>query len=51
MSTHNIQCMMKKKKISLNILQPHYNTVRYNRVLDITRFKDESKNCIDYIEK
>ena len=33
----------------------HYNIfitrVRYNMVLDITRFKDGSQNCIDYIEK
>ena len=32
-------------------LQPLYNTVRYNMVLDITRFKDGSQKCIDYIEK
>ena len=32
-------------------LKPLYNTVRYNTVLDITRFKDGSQNCIDYIEK
>ena len=32
-------------------LQPLYNTVRYNTVLDITRFEDESQKCIDYIEK
>ena len=31
-------------------LQPLYNTVRYFTVLDITRFKDGSQNCIDYIE-
>ena len=30
--------------------QPLYNTVRYNTVLDITRFKDGSQKCIDYIE-
>ena len=29
-------------------LQPLYNTVHYNRVLDITRFKDGSQKCIDY---
>ena len=28
-----------------------YNTFRYNAVLDITRFKDGSQKCIDYIEK
>ena len=40
-------------KIVKNIttLQPLYNTVRYNTVLDITRFKDGSQKCIDYIEK
>ena len=32
-------------------LQPLYNTVRYNTVLDITRFKDGFQKCIDYIEK
>ena len=32
-------------------LQPLYNTVRYNAVLDIIRFKDGSQKCIDYIEK
>ena len=31
--------------------QPLKNTVRYNTVLDITRFKDGSQKCIDYIEK
>ena len=35
----------------VNILQPLYNMVRYNMVLDITQFKDGSQNCIDYIEK
>ena len=34
-----------------NTLQPLHNTVRYNTVLDITRFKDGSQKCIDYIEK
>ena len=32
-------------------LQPLYNTVHYNTVLDITWFKDGSQKCIDYIEK
>ena len=32
-------------------LQSLYNTVRYNTVLDITRFKDRSQKCKDYIEK
>ena len=31
--------------------QPLYNTASYNTVLDITRFKDGSQKCIDYIEK
>ena len=31
--------------------QPLYNTVRYNTVLYITRFKDGSQKCINYIEK
>ena len=33
-------------KLSSNTLQSLYNTV-----LDITRFKDGSQKCIDYIEK
>ena len=28
-----------------------FNTVRYNMVLDITRFKDGSQKRIDYIEQ
>ena len=28
-----------------------YNTVCYNMVLDITRFKDRPQKCIDFIEK
>ena len=32
-------------------LQPLYNMVCYNMVLDITQFKDGSQKCIDYIEK
>ena len=32
-------------------LQPLYNTVHYNTVLDIILFKDGSQKCIDYIEK
>ena len=36
---------------NINTLQPLYNTVRYNTVLDIIRFKDGSQKCIDYIEK
>ena len=32
-------------------LQPLYNMVRYNTVLDITWFKDGSQKRIDYIEK
>ena len=31
--------------------QPLYSTVRYNTVLYITRLKDGSQKCIDYIEK
>ena len=34
-----------------NTQQPLYNTVRYNTILDTTRFKDGSQKCIDYIEK
>ena len=37
--------------MSLNTSQPLYNTVCYNTVLYITRFKDGSQKCIDYIEK
>ena len=35
----------------MSTLQPLYNTVCYNMVLDITWFKDGSKKCIDYVEK
>ena len=34
----------------VNTLQPLYNTVCYNTVLD-TQFKGGSQKCIDYIEK
>ena len=43
------QCLPVNKQ--QNTLQPLYNTVCYNTVLDITQFKDESQKCIDYIEK
>ena len=29
----------------LNTLQPLYNTVCYNMILDITQFKDGSQKC------
>ena len=32
-------------------LQPLYNMVIYNTVLDITQLKDGSKKCKDYNEK
>ena len=32
-------------------LQPFYNMVHYNTVLDIIRFKDGPQKCIDNIEK
>ena len=32
-------------------LQPLYNKVCYNMVLDIKWIRDGSQNCIDYIEK
>ena len=32
-------------------LQPLYNMICYNTVLDITRFKFGFQKCIDYIEK
>ena len=34
-----------------NTLQPLYNMVHYNMVLDITQFKDGFQKCIDYIDK
>ena len=37
--------------IHVYFIQPLYNRVRYNTVLDITRFKDGSQKCIDHIEK
>ena len=36
---------------STDTLQPLYNTVHYNTVLDITQFNDGSQKYIDYIEK
>ena len=51
MSTHNIINASIEKQEKILTLQPLYNTVRYNTVLDITRFKDGSQKCIDYIEK
>ena len=39
------------KNVFCSTLQPLYNTVHYNMDLDITRFKDGSQKCIDYIEK
>ena len=35
----------------VDTLQPLYNTVCYNMILNITRFKDGSQKCIDYMEK
>ena len=37
--------------LTLLTQQPLYNMFHYNTVLDITRFKDGSQKCIDYIEK
>ena len=34
-----------------NIHKPLYNTVRCNKVLDITQCTDGSQKCKDYIEK
>ena len=39
------------RRLILGTPQPLYNTVRYNTVLYITRLKDGSQKCIDYIEK
>ena len=39
------------RHINTDTLQPLYNMVHYNMVLDITWFKDGSQKCIDYIEK
>ena len=36
---------------TLSTLQPLYNTVHYNMVLDTKQFKDGSQKYIDYIEK
>ena len=44
-------CTVIRNYGNINTLQPLYNTVRYNTVLDITRFKNGSQKCIDYIEK
>ena len=46
-----ISVLWKKASYSIrDSLQPLYNTVCYNAVLDITRFKDGSQKYIDYIE-
>ena len=39
-------CKCKYGIIQTYTLQPLYNTVHYNIVLDITRFKDGSQKCI-----
>ena len=49
MSTYNIYFLSRNKKIIT--LQPLYNTVHYNTVLDTKRFKDGSQKYIDNIEK
>ena len=33
-----------------NAPQPHYNSVPYNTILDITGLEDGIRDCIDYIE-
>ena len=43
---HDVTCA-----VYMGTLQPLYYMVRYNTVLDITRFKDGSQKCINYIEK
>ena len=48
---HLTEELLMGNKKNINTLQPLYNTVRYHMVLDITRFKDGSQKCIDYIEK
>ena len=56
MSTHNI-CFSGEignhleLRVKFTILQPLYNMLCYNTVLDITQFRDGSQKCIDYIEK
>ena len=40
-----------KRMANIHTLQPLYNMVHYNTVLDITWFKDGSQKCTDYIEK
>ena len=43
----SIQCWLNCQ----STLQPLYDMVPYNMVLDISGFKDGSQKCIDYIEK
>ena len=50
MCTHNI-CFRQEIRKNISTLQPLYNMAHYNTVLDITRLKDGSQKCIDYIEK
>ena len=44
-------CMDMQLNVNVGTPQPLYNRTRYNTVMVITRFKDGSKKCIDYIEK
>ena len=49
---YSYKCYLKVKvREETDTLQPLYNTVRYNTVLDITWVKDGSQKYIDYIEK
>ena len=46
-----LPCLYEYQAYPSYTIQPVYNMVHYNTVLDITRFKDGSQKCIDYIEK
>ena len=48
---YNEQNFGQECNTSPSTLQPLYNKVHYNTVLDITGSKDGSQKCIDYIEK
>ena len=50
-SDHPVRSIIWAFALHSYTLQPLYNTVCYNTVLDITRLRDGSQKCIDYIEK
>ena len=48
---NRVLCQFRAETPFQRMVQPLYNTVYYNTVLDITRLKDGFQKCVDYIEK